>query len=531
MPMARGKQVIRGVEYVFEYDSAWKKEKGYSTHKRVYIGKNVDGVFVPNRIYKAQLELQVAKSQRQTGPVAVVASNRYFFGATYLFDEIGGKLGITQDLRQCFPQDWRQILSIAYYLILEDRNPLSRFPKWAATHAHPFGEDIPSQRSSELFAGIGENQKQEFFKRQAARRLEKEYLAYDTTSVSSYSKSLKQVKYGKNKEREPLAQINLALLFGEASRLPVYYRKLAGNIPDVKTIRNLLADIDFLELQKVNLVMDRGFYSEENINALYQKHYKFLIAVQTSLRFVKSRLEEVRSSMTTRPFYSSKYRIYAVSSMEDWAYTEVKKDVTVTGTRRVYLHLYYNDDKAKEDRNDFNDHLDMLENELLTDSRKSEHEKLYGKYFDIQQTPVRGMSLEPKQEAIDAAEKDYGYFALLSNGVKDPWDALEIYRSKDLIEKAFGNLKERLNMRRTSVSSSQNLDGKLFVQFVALIYLSYVKKAMIDHNLFGTYTLQEFLDELDVIERFEHPGRKPFLGEITKKQKELYNYLEIPQPV
>jgi transposase len=141
------------------------------------------------------------------------------------------------------------------------------------------------------------------------------------------------------------------------------------------------------------------------------------------------------------------------------------------------------------------------------------------------------MSLEPKQEAIDAAEKDYGYFALLSNGVKDPWDALEIYRSKDLIEKAFGNLKERLNMRRTSVSSSQNLDGKLFVQFVALIYLSYVKKAMSDHNLFGTYTLQEFLDELDVIERFEHPGRKPFLGEITKKQKELYNYLEIPQPV
>ncbi len=55
--------------------------------------------------------------------------------------------------------------------------------------------------------------------------------------------------------------------------------------------------------------------------------------------------------------------------------------------------------------------------------------------------------------------------------------ALEIYRNKDLVEQAFGNLKERLNLRRTLVSSEQSLDGKLFVEFVALIYLSYLKKA------------------------------------------------------
>ena len=42
----------------------------------------------------------------------------------------------------------------------------------------------------------------------------------------------------------------------------------------------------------------------------------------------------------------------------------------------------------------------------------------------------------------------------------------------DVVEKAFGNLKERLNMRRAMVSSEQSLEGKLFVQFVALIYLS-----------------------------------------------------------
>jgi transposase len=127
--------------------------------------------------------------------------------------------------------------------------------------------------------------------------------------------------------------------------------------------------------------------------------------------------------------------------------------------------------------------------------------------------------LTPKQDAIAEAEKNYGYFTLISNGVKDPLEAMKIYRSKDLIEKAFGNLKEPLNMRHTSASSEENLDGKLFVLSVALIFLSYIKKAMSDNDLFKNYTMQELLDELDIIERFEQPGRRHCIGEITKKQE------------
>ena len=133
--------------------------------------------------------------------------------------------------------------------------------------------------------------------------------------------------------------------------------------------------------------------------------------------------------------------------------------------------------------------------ELLSKKRNPEHEKLYAKYYELKETPVRGITLIHKQEVIDAVKKNSGYFALLSNTVKNPLDALGIYRSKDVIEKAFGNLKERLNMRRTSVSSSENLEGKLFVQFIALIYLSYIEKAMSEKDLHKKYTTQELLDE------------------------------------
>ena len=221
-----------GVTYAYESISYWDKDKRQSRAKRKCIGRLDPQTqeVVPTR-RKAE---GIAGENIKRGPVPITRTARSFYGATYLFDRIGADTGVTEDLKTCFPESYRQILSIAYYLILEDRNPLSRFPRWAAIHRHPHGAVISSQRSSELFASITEEARQRFFRLQGKRRVEREYLAYDSTSVSSYSKCLRQVRYGNNKDHELLEQINLALLFGQESRLPFYYRKLAGNIPDVK---------------------------------------------------------------------------------------------------------------------------------------------------------------------------------------------------------------------------------------------------------------------------------------------------------
>lgn len=520
-----------GTIYVYESTGRWNKEKQMCICERRCVGKrNPDtGEIVFSRKYLAE-HAEVKHPKR--GPVSATECRRYFSGAAYLMDSIGEKRGITADLKRCFPDTYKKMLSLAYYLVLEGGSPICRFSKWAASHDHPCGSDIPSQRSSELFGSITEDAKQAFFRAQGKRRAEKEYLAYDTTSISSYSESLKQVKYGKNKDGDPLPQINLALLFGEESGLPFYYRKYPGNITDVKTIQGFLCDIDFLDMGKVNLVMDRGFYSEDNINSMYRQHLKFLIGGKLSLKLIKGKLEEVRSSMVTRSHYSSAHDVYTDSCMMDWHYSETKKrsGEVLSDDRRIYLHLYFNDQKALDDRKTFNRMLDMLEEELLSGGRNPEHEKQYSKYYEIHETPKRGLSIVLNQDAIDEAEKNYGYFALLSNGIKDPLQALEIYRTKDMIEKAFGNLKERLNMRRTSVASEENLEGKLFVQFVALIYMSHIKKIMVEKKLFKNYTMQELLDELDIIESFEQPGSRRRFGEITKKQMGLYECFGVTVP-
>ena len=366
---------------------------------------------------KDSLKSTEASSIPKRGFTPSTETSHRFYGATYLLAAIGESIGISRDLELCFPGEYKQILSIAYYLLLENNNPLYRFEKWGMTHHHPHGKDIPSPRSSELFASITDEAVAQFFRLQGKRRIEKEYWAYDSTSISSYSEMLNQIQYGKNKESDPLAQLNLLLVFGQESGLPFYYRKLAGNIPDVKTVKSLLADLDVLGIGKIKLVMDRGFYSEVNINGLYREHLKFLIGVRISLTLVRKELDVVRDDIRQFQNYEQGLDTYGYTVPIEWNYLQDRpyKGDAISEKRRMYLHLYYNIDKGAEDERNFDNKIAKCYQELMSGEKKEGHEKDYQMYFDIKKTPKRGIQVTVKKDAVLEVKRYFGYFALASN--------------------------------------------------------------------------------------------------------------------
>lgn len=105
-----------GITYAYESTSFWDKKKQQSRAKRKCIGK-VDpetGKIIPTRKC-ASVAPDNAKTSKR-GPVPITSVSRCFYGATYLFDSIGKKLGITADLKKSFPDTYKLILSTAYYL-------------------------------------------------------------------------------------------------------------------------------------------------------------------------------------------------------------------------------------------------------------------------------------------------------------------------------------------------------------------------------------------------------------------------------
>lgn len=524
-----------GITYAYDTEYYWNKDKKQSRSKRICVGKvdPVTGEIIPTRGRSKKGKSKTGKlSPNKTGPKPFSESKHLFYGATYLLESFADEMGLTHDLKQCFPDTYQKLLSIAFFLILEDNNPLYRFEKWHLTHKHPYGQDIASPRSSEFFASITDDQVTQFLRLQAKRRVEEEYWAYDSSSISSYSEILNQVQWGKNKEYDKLPQINLLLVFGEKSGLPFYYRKLAGNIPDSKTVKHLLEDLDILGFGKTKLVMDRGFYSEGNINSLYREHVKFLVGVKLSLKFIKKHLDEVYDDIRMFTNYDEGIATYGYTVSAEWDYSQERpyKGDIIKDKRRIYIHYYYSIEKGADDEQVFDKRIAELCSELQEGKLVEEHKKAYAQFFEVKDTPVRGRRVCHKEEEIKAARRYFGYFALITNEKMDAFMALHLYRMKDIVEKAFGNIKERLNLRRLLVKSEKNLDGKIFTEFVALILISHLDHKMKEANLYRTYSMQQLLDRLDVLECFEDEGHKLRIGELMNKQADIYEALGVALP-
>jgi transposase len=319
------------------------------------------------------------------------------------------------------------------------------------------------------------------------------------------------------------------LVYGEKTGLPFYYKKLPGNISDVTTVKNLLTELSIHGFSGVKLLMDRGFYSEPNINELYKEKIKFLIATKASLVFVRTHIDSVHDKIRGFQNYNQAYKLYSVTLPTHWDYTQKRpnKGDTIKTKKQIYVHIYYNIDKAADEEQRLDSLLGTLQNELQTEKLVEKHKNLYTKYFTVNKKIKDKIIVSPKEEAIKNTKRYYGYFVLLSNEVKDPWEALYLYRKKDVVEKAFGNCKERLNMRRLRVSSEHSLGGKLFVCFAALIILSYINTMMKEKKMYEKYTLQGLLDEIDVIRCYEFEGKKKYYGELTDKQKQIYRDMDV----
>ena len=528
----RRTQNIKGTEYVYDDYPYWDKDKKQNRHNRDYVGRlGPNGEFIPNKAYKKRMEQDENKGENALPETKI--ANRVYFGSTFLLNRIGEDIGIESDIKRAFPNSYKELLSLAFYLVLQSDSPMYRFPRWGHDHWYPSDSMLNSQSISTIMASISEGGKMEFFRLQSNRRQEKEYLAYDTTSVSSWSEFIRAARYGKNKDGDSLPQVNMALVFGETSGLPVYYRVLPGNISDVVTVKKLLKDISFLEIKKLKLVLDRGFFSAQNINALYKDHYKFLISAKANGVMAAAAINSAKPAIKDFKNYDLVHDVYCWSVSEKWLYEKASKSGNVIGDmeRRIYIHVYYNGQRAEDEKVRFNKSLAKTESALRSGTELTEtQQSLASKYLDIHETPKRGIKIAYQEDAIRKHLDNIGYFVLMSNEIKDSKEAIEIYRKKDMVEKAFDNLKDRLEMKRTQVHSDETLTGRFFLQFLALIFVSQIHKCMMAHDLYKNYTMQSLFDALDVIERYEFGGQRAHYSEITEKQQKLFQCFNIEAP-
>ena len=119
-----------------------------------------------------------------------------------------------------------------------------------------------------------------------------------------------------------------------------------------------------------------------------------------------------------------------------------------------------------------------------------------------------------------------GFQAILSNTIKDPVKTLQIYRDKDIVEKCFNDLKNQLDMKRLQMHTSSSVDGRLFIQFIALIYMSALRRELRESDLIVKYTVRELLKEMNTLTRMKYSDKYgSILTEVTKPQRQILEAL------
>ena len=502
-------QKIKGRIYLYKVESYWDKDKKKARQRRTYIGPK-------DRVRGSDVK-----------PLLSELTVKHY-GNIALLEDIAEKTRLLTTLEKNFGADYREILALAWFQIMEsDADYL--FPYWLGEQ-HP--EQVKMLYSSDisgLYERIGRNQKamERFTGDWIANMQPIEGIYYDITSFSSYSTGIDCVEWGYNRDKEDLPQINMGMVCCQNSGLPFFYKLFPGSIVDVSTIHNLLKDLQAYRLKDVLMVMDRGFFSTSNITSIAasEQHITFLQPLPFSLKATKELVK--RNARKLKDVGTAfKYNEEIVHHTVD--------RITI-GKQDFETHIFFNEKAAIDGRHQFLAKLLDIEAGLTCrtfSSQKEMQETLQAqvaeKYRCFFSWNKRTGTIQRNRIKINEHTATMGYMVIATNSRQmDRHTVLHHYRDKDKVEKIFDGVKNHMDGNRLRVHSGYTLEGKLFVRYIAMILYMYITKVMREKKLFEKYSIREMIKELAKIKIIKHENMAPFISEISKKQKDIFKNFDM----
>jgi transposase len=316
-----------------------------------------------------------------------------------------------------------------------------------------------------------------------------------------------------------MPQVNIALLSGMSSRLPASYMLLPGSVSDVTCVDELAERMAKYGIESIRLVLDRGFYSLENVNDMSSGGRKFMVPIPGSVNAAKALIDSCRSDIESD--------LHFVEVSDDG--TAAVYGMTVLGAaggKRIWQHVYFDTARRVEHISAFFAKLLIWEHELKDMRPKKANKANYEKYFIVKDTPKRGYRVRRNMAAINEFKSDYaGYWVIVTNFEKDAKKALNLYRLRSRVEQHYDDLKNELDMMRVRTHRKETMMGRIFVHFIALILLQQLRIVMEDSNLQdGTLTVRTMLKKVDPYMRIKFNGKyKDVRSTMTKSQREIFS--------
>ena len=530
VPDEKGKITFRekgNAKYVYyEYERVYDPKRKYTTVKRSTIGKLSDedpSMMRPNENFRKYFpEVEAPEERENSGRSSALKTGTYM-----VINQVVKDMGLDEKLEAAFgARNSGLILDLAAYSIITENNAAQYYPDYAYNHPlfTPNMKAYSDSTISDFLRDLSEDQRQMFLDlwNEERNRRERIYVSYDSTNKNCEAGDISMVEYGAAKVDAGLPIFKYSVAYDVNNREPLTYEKYPGSINDVSQLQFIIAKMKSYGYNNIGFILDRGYFSKENLKFMDDNGFSFIIMVKGMKNFIHDQIRKHKGSFESS--WGNQIAEFGVYGKTDHTF------LYTTDTKKRYIHMYYSAAKAAGERARFEENIQQMQRYLDANRNvKGEFGSAFEKYFFLHRDEESGVLVyaEPKLQAIQDELELCGYFAIITSEKMDAKQAIRLYKSRDASEKLFRADKSFLGNGVLRVASQEAADNKIFIGFIALIIRCRIYTALKDKvstmikkpNYFTVPAAIRELEKIELSRQLDNVYRLDHA--VTKAQKEI----------
>ena len=472
IPFVQGKITRRkkkDVVYIeYEYDRIYDPVRQYTFPKRVTIGKLSETdpeLMQPNQNFlKYFPDAELPETKNRTS-----RSSCLRVGAYFVLRKIIEEYNLVELLGGYFEQrDLGLFLDLAVYSIIAENNAAQYYPDY--TYNHPLFTNGMKQYSdstvSDFLNSVTDDQSIGFLNswNETRNHREKIYISYDSTNKNCQAGDIEMVEFGHPKVDVGQPVFNYAVAYDTHNQEPLFYEKYPGSLNDISQLQFMLDKAFGYGYKKIGFILDRGYFSSENIQYMDKCGYSFVIMVKGMASLVNELVLEHKGTFESKRVNNIyEYGVYGKT---------VKHRLYAGDKKERYFHLYHSISKESAERAGIENRLNQMTLYLKKYQNKvKEFGPGFEKYFNLHYDEKTQAFVLP-EERCSVVERELdlaGYFCIITSEKMSAKEAIELYKSRDTSEKLFRGDKSYLGNKSIRVYSEESARAKIFVEVVAMI--------------------------------------------------------------
>ena len=302
----------------------------------------------------------------------------------------------------------------------------------------------------------------------------------DATDIACHSSNVSLSERGNNSKMDFELQFTLLYVYSATNHSPYFFRLLPGNIREVSSLKNTLEEAG---IDNSIFIADKGFYSENNINALADKKLKYIIPLRRNNKQINY---ELLRDIDLQPTYF-KY-------LKGFIFYQTYPD---SNKKNSTINMYYEGKMKEQEKQDYLARIEKLPEKFTTEGYKKN---------------LPSMGTISMHHNIENQTPEEIYLT---------------YKSRAEIEQFFDCYKNTLSATATYMQNDDALQGWVFVNHIAMQILYKIFNDLKTIKLNKKHSIADFIMHLANIKKTTINNDKSIISEINATTKNILKTLKI----